>query len=126
VRVDPGLILAIPADAAVRERIDALARGEHPKSIRLGVAIAPPRVARRLRRAVGLPERDGVLVRAVEDGSPAARAGLERGDLIVAAAGSEVGRLDALYEALDGARSTGTLELTIVRGSDERSVTVTF
>ena len=33
--------------------------------MRLGVAIAPPRVARRLRRAVGLPEFDGVLVRAV-------------------------------------------------------------
>lgn len=125
VRVDPGLILAIPADAAVRERIEALARGERPKSVRLGVAIAPPRVARRLRRAVGLPERDGVLIRAVEDASPAAQAGLERGDLIVAAAGSEVGRIDALYEALDSARNTGTLELTIVRGSDERSVTVT-
>ena len=61
--------------------------GERPKSARLGVAVAPPRVARRLRRAVGLPERDGVLIRAVEGGSPAERAGLERGDLIVAAAG---------------------------------------
>jgi serine protease Do len=126
VRVDPSLILAIPADAAVRDRVDALARGERPKSVRLGVAIAPPRVARRLRRAVGLPQRDGVLVRAVEEGSPAERAGLERGDLIVAAAGGEIGRIDALYEALDSARTTGTLELTIVRGSDERPVTVTF
>src|SRR5207302_8432725 len=68
VRVDPGLILAIPADAAVRERVDALGKGERPSAVRLGVAIAPPRVARRLRRAVGLPERDGVLVRAVEGG----------------------------------------------------------
>lgn len=126
VRVDPGLILAIPADGGVRQRIDALARGERPQTVRLGVAIAPPRVARRLRRAVGLPERDGVLIRAVEDGSAAERAGLERGDLIVAAADTEIGRLDALYEALDAARSDGTLELTIVRGSDERSVTVTF
>src|SRR5437588_6730731 len=87
VRVDGGLILAIPADGALRERVDAMARGEAPKRVRLGVAIAPPRVARRLRRAVGLPERDGVLVRAVEEGSAAARAGLERGDLIVAARG---------------------------------------
>ena len=67
VRVDGGLILAIAADAALRQRVDALGRGEPPQRARLGVAIAPPRVARRLRRAVGLPERDGVLVRGVED-----------------------------------------------------------
>src|SRR5829696_2702398 len=70
-RLDGGLILAVPASAAVRERAALLARGEAPAPHRLGVAIAPPRVARRLRSAVGLPERDGLLVRAVEDGSPA-------------------------------------------------------
>jgi serine protease Do len=126
VRVDPGLILAIPADAAVRERVEALGRGERPKAQRLGVAIAPPRVARRLRRAVGLPEREGVLIRAVEEGSAAERAGLERGDLIVAAAGRETDRMDVLYEVLDTARSEGKLELGIVRGNEERTVEVTF
>jgi serine protease Do len=124
VRVDPGLILAIPADDATRERVDALAKGERPTSPRLGVAVAPPRVARRLRRAVGLPERDGVLIRAVEEGSAAERAGLERGDLIVIASGEPVDRIDALYEALDAAGADGTLGLTIVRGTDERSLTV--
>ncbi|HTX30419.1 MAG TPA: S1C family serine protease [Solirubrobacteraceae bacterium] len=126
VRVDGGLILAIPADAAVRERVDGLARGERPRTVRLGVAIAPPRVARRLRRAVGLPERDGVLVRAVEEDSPAERAGLERGDLIVAVGGTEIGRMDALYEALEAARGDGTLELRILRGTDERTVEVSL
>jgi serine protease Do len=126
VRVDGGLILAIPADAALHDRVEALGRGEAPQRVRLGVAIAPPRVARRLRRAVGLPERDGVLVRAVEEDSPAERAGIERGDLIAAAGGREVERVDVLYEALDGARAEGRLELSIVRGSDERPVTVTF
>jgi serine protease Do len=126
VRVDGGLILAIPADQNLRDRVEALGRGEAPKRVRLGVAIAPPRVARRLRRAVGLPERDGLLVRAVEEGSPADAAGLERGDLIVAAGDREIDRVDALYEALDTARESGTLELTIVRGTDERSVPVTF
>ena len=53
VRVDGGLILAIPADSALRERVEALGRGETPRRVRLGVAIAPPRVARKLRRAVG-------------------------------------------------------------------------
>jgi serine protease Do len=126
VRVDGGLILAIPADASLRTRVDALGRGEEPTRVRLGVAIAPPRVARRLRRAVGLPERDGVLVRGVEEGTAAARAGIERGDLIVMAGDSTIDRVDALYEALDGARAGGELSLTIVRGTDERTIAVTF
>jgi serine protease Do len=126
VRVDGGLILAIAADTAMHERIDSLGRGESPTRARLGVAIAPARVARRLRRAVGLPEREGLLIRAVEDGSAADRAGLERGDLIVAAGDRELGGVDLLYEALDDARVGGQLELTIVRGTDERQVQVTF
>lgn len=124
IRTDGGLILAVPADATIRERVEKLSRGEAPQRVRLGVAIAPPRVARRLRRAVGLPERDGVLIRGVERGSPADRAGLERGDLIVAAGGRDLDRMDALYEALDGAGAAGRLELKIVRGTEERTVTV--
>ena len=126
VRVDGGLILALPADAQLRDRVESLGRGEAPKRVRLGVAIAPPRVARRLRRAVGLPERDGLLVRAVEDGSAADRAGIERGDLIVGAGERQIEQIDALYEALDTARADGKLELTVVRGTDERKVPVTF
>lgn len=126
VRVDGGLILAIPADAGIRERVEGLGRGEPPKRVRLGVAVAPPRAARRLRRAVGLPERDGVLIRAVQEGSAAERAGLERGDLIVGADGREIERVDALYDALDAASAEGRLALTIVRGADERELEVTF
>jgi serine protease Do len=126
VRVDPGLILALPADSAVRERVEALGRGERPQTVRLGVAVAPARVARRLRGAVGLPERDGVLVRAVERDSAAERAGIERGDLIVAVGENPVDGVDALYAALEAARPGGTLELTIVRGTDERGVTADF
>jgi serine protease Do len=126
-RLDGGLILAVPATAAVKERATRLARGEAPASPRLGVAVAPPRVARRMRRAVGLPERDGLLVRAVEEDSPAASAGIERGDLLVSAGDRHLDGVDALYEALDAVPSEGgTLELTIVRGTDERPVTVEF
>ena len=99
-RLDGGLILAVPASAAVRERALALARGEASAPHRLGVAIAPPRVARRLRSAVGLPERDGLLVRGVEEDSPAEGAGLERGDLIVSIGGTAGrGRRVALQRA---------------------------
>jgi len=126
VRIDGGLILAAPADSDLRARVEAMSRGERRQAVRLGVAVAPPRVARRLRRAVGLPERDGVLIRAVEGGSAADRAGLERGDLIVSAGGSEVDRIDTLYGALDAAVDAGKLELKIVRGTEERPVEVGF
>jgi serine protease Do len=124
VRADGGLILAVPADRATRERVEKLARGEAPKRPRLGIAIAPPRVARRMRRAVGLPEHDGILIRGVERGSAADRAGLERGDLLVAAAGRELERIETLYEALDAASDSGQLELKILRGTEERTVSV--
>ncbi len=125
IRLDGNLILALPV-AALRDRIDALSRGEAPASPRLGVAVAPPRVARRMRRAVGLPERDGLLVRGVEDGSPAERAGIERGDLIAAAGGREVDGVDALYSALDSLADGGKLPLTVVRGTEERELEVSF
>jgi serine protease Do len=124
VRADGGLILAVPADSVTRERVEKLGRGEAPKRARLGVAIAPPRVARRLRRSVGLPERDGILIRAVERGSAADRAGLERGDLLVTAGGRDLDRIETLYEVLDAAQADSSLELTIVRGAEERTVSV--
>jgi serine protease Do len=126
-RLDGGLILAVPADGSVKERVLLLARGEAAAPHRLGVAIAPPRVARRLRSAVGLPERDGLLVRAVEDGGPADRAGVEKGDLIVAAGAAPTENVEALYTALDSIPvAGGELELTVVRGIEERTVTATF
>ena len=126
IRLEGGLIVAIPAGSEVRDRLDALARGETQAPVRLGVAVASPDVARRLRRAVGLPEREGVLVRAVEEPSAAAAAGVERGDLIVTANGRAVDGVDTLYEALDAAKPDGTLELGLLQGNDERTVKVSF
>jgi serine protease Do len=121
-RLGEGFYLAIPADEALRGRIDALGRGESTTPPRLGIAIAPGHVARRLRRAVGLPETEGLLIREVTEGSPAGRAGLAQGDLIVAAAGQPVRTADDLFDALPAAG--GTVELSIVRGADERAVQV--
>jgi serine protease Do len=123
VRMEGGLLLALPADATLRARVEALARGEAPARPRLGVALAPPRAARRLRAAVGLPERDGLLVRAVEPDSPAAAAGLEPGDLLVAAGERPLQGYDELFDALEAG---GELTLTVVRGTDEREVTAHF
>jgi serine protease Do len=125
-RIGEGFYLAVPATAELRDRVDALARGESPERVHLGVGLAPAHVARRLRRSVGLPERDGLLVRAVEAESPAARAGVEVGDLITSADGSDVATIDALFEALDRAAATGSLALHVVRGVDEIDLSVRF
>jgi len=122
-RLGEGFYLAIPADEALRGRADALARGQSAASPRLGVAITPGFVARRLRRAVGLPDADGLLVREVMPDSPAARAGLARGDLIVAVAGHPVRTPDDLFDALP-TMPAGPAPLTIVRGTDEQTLHV--
>jgi serine protease Do len=122
VRRDGGFILALPADAPLRRRVDELAGGEAAPRPRLGVALAPPRVARRLRAAVGLPERDGLLVRDVVRDSPAAAAGLQRGDLLVSAAGKPLAGMDDLFDALDDAGET--LAVGLVRGAEDRDVEV--
>ncbi|HLX35447.1 MAG TPA: trypsin-like peptidase domain-containing protein [Candidatus Limnocylindrales bacterium] len=121
-RLGEGFYLALPADGSLRDRIDALGRGESPSRRRLGVAVAPSFVARRLRRSVGLPERDGLLVRGVEDDSDAARAGIKEGDLIVSVAGTETTDPDALVEALASAKVP--FEVKVVRGLEERTVSV--
>jgi PDZ domain len=100
------------------------AKGEAPSRPHLGIGIAPSRVAKGLRRAVGLPEAEGVLVRAVEDDSLASKAGLQEGDLIVAASGQEVKSVDDLFDALDRLGTEGTLELKVLRGTEERTVPV--
>jgi len=122
-RLGEGFYLAIPADETLRTRVDALALGKSTPRIRLGIGVVPTHVASRMRRAVGLPEADGLLVRQVEDDSPASRAGLAQGDLVVQAAGQPVRGVDDLFEALETA-ADGEIELAILRGTDERTVQV--
>jgi serine protease Do len=121
-----GSYLAIPATAALKARVDALARGEAPTRRRLGVALAPSHVARRLRSAVGLPDRDGVLIREVGGDSPAAAAGLLRGDLVIRIGTEAVDSVDALARALDALGNAESIEIAVVRGTEELTVTVSF
>jgi serine protease Do len=121
-RLGEGFYLAIPTDEALRRQLESLSRGEAPRRPRLGVGIAPSQVAKGLRRAVGLPDVDGLLIRHVEDESAAAQAGLAEGDLIVEVAGQAVVGVDRLYEVLESAGSE--FEIKVLRGTQERQVTV--
>ena len=121
-RLGEGFYLAIPVGEALRRRVDALARGESVTPPQLGITITPGHVARRLRRAVGLPDVEGLLIHGVEERSPAGRAGLAPGDLILAAASQPVRTVDDLTGALQAADDT--IELNVLRGTDERSIQV--
>lgn len=124
-RAGDGFYLARATDAALQARIAELVDGRSPHRRTLGVAIAPPKVAAELRKAVGLDDRTGLLVRGVEDGGPAASAGVLVGDLLVRLGDVDLTSIDTLAEAL-GNVTTETVELGLVRGADDLTVTVTF
>lgn len=121
-----GFYLALPATADLRQRVDALGRGEVAPRPTLGIAVAPAEVARRMRAAVGLDDQPGLLVREVEPEGAAGRAGVRRGDLVVAVDGQPVSSGDDLVERLERLDGGATVTLRIVRGSDELQVSVGF
>ena len=92
----------------------------------LGVAVAPPAEGEADavgRRAAGVA---GILILGVHDETPAARAGLARGDLISAVAGVEVGSVADLERALRGVAPGGEVTLQVLRGAEPREVAVTI
>ena len=82
-----GIGLAIPAEAA-RPVIDALRRGQRPARGYFGVGLQP--LEESIASSLGLPKERGELVRSVVPSGPAARAGIQQGDVIVKVNGQDV------------------------------------
>ena len=124
-RLGDGFSVAQPAD---RRCANASARWppmrERDRRL-LGIGAAPAHVARRMRRAVGLPDRPGVLVRAVESDSPAAAPACARATSSPRLHG-EIADTDGLSAVLDALPDGQTLSLHVVRGTDEIEVVVRF
>jgi serine protease Do len=68
--------------------IEALRRGERPQRGYLGVGLQP--VDEDIAAPLGLPKDRGEIVRTVQPGEPAAKAGLQQGDVIISVNGKEV------------------------------------
>jgi S1-C subfamily serine protease len=124
-----GIGFAIPINKA--KSIQAsLARGERIAHPYLGVQIATltPDMARMNNEdpnsAIELPETDGVLVVRVMPNTPAADAGLRRGDVIVAIAGKPVKRADQLQTRVDQVKVGDSLEVTLQRGTSRQQLLV--
>lgn len=122
-RTDAGY-QAIDLTGEARARVEALVGGRSFHRKQLGVALASASTTAAVRKAAGLPEVVGLLVRAVSEGSPAANAGLTEGDVITSGRGTTTDSLDALARVLD--TSDDTIAFTVVRGTDERTVVVSF
>jgi len=125
-RLGDGFTIALPASAELQARVAQLRAGEAPRRRLLGVALAPAHITRRLRRAVGLADRDGVLVRVVEDDSPADRAGLQPGDLLTKVGDTDVTSVDDVASALEQVGEGATVRLHVVRGTDELDLDASF
>jgi len=82
-----GIGLAIPAEAA-KPVIEALRRGQRPARGYLGVGLQP--LEESIAASLGLPKDRGEIVRSVVPGGPAAKAGLQQGDVIVRVNGQDV------------------------------------
>lgn len=123
-RLERGFYVAQTADADFAARVEGLRSGEAPQQRRLGVVLAPSDVARKLRKSAGLDDVDGLLVRFVEDGSPAAAAGVREGDVLVAADGEQLTDPDTLHRLL--AASGDELALEVVRVNERMTLPVRF
>jgi serine protease Do len=77
-----------------------------------------------LRNELSAPMAEGVLVEDIEGGSAAAKAGIQKGDIIVGFAGAEVGRPIDLLMTIDRTPIDTEQELKLIRDGKERSVSV--
>ena len=109
-----GLALAIPSNAA-----GAWAAGAGGRRPRLGVALVPAELPASLRRGDG---EAGLVIAAVERGSPADRAGLLVGDVLLGVADEPLDGFESLLDAL--ARAGDSVRLRVMRGGKISSVDV--
>lgn len=109
-----GLALAIPSNAAGAWAVGADGRGP-----RLGVALVPAELPASVRLRDG---ETGFVIAAVEGGSPAHRAGLLVGDVLLGVADEPLDGLQSLLDAL--ARAGDSVRLRVMRGGKISSVDV--
>jgi S1-C subfamily serine protease len=114
---------AIPATTVV-DAVDQLLATGHVQHAYLG--IEPQQVTPPAAQQLGLQVDHGVLVIRVFPGSPAAKAGLKPGDVIVKVDGHDVQIIEDLYSALRSHKPGDQMQLTIDRKGTETPLTVTL
>ena len=116
-----GIGLAIPAELA-KPVIDSLRRGQRPSRGYLGVGLQP--LDENIAESLGLPKDRGEIVRSVQPNEPAARAGIQQGDVILRVAGRDVNP-DQTVSYLIANTPVGTrVPLEIIRNGRRQTISV--
>ena len=127
--IGAGLGFAIPINLAKSVSDQLLKNGEviHPY---LGVQLISlnPRIAKEHNRdpnsLVQLPERNGALIQSVIPNSPAEKAGLRRGDLVIAAENISIKEPKALLDEVEKAQIGKVFPLSILRDNKELLINI--
>src|SRR5687768_33779 len=118
-----GICFAI-ASNTVRFVASRLMRDGRIRRSHIGIAGQQTAVPRALARANQMAVTSGVLVASVEDNSPAARAGLMTGDVVLSFADSAVSGIDDLHRLLTGERIGTPSPMIVLRRGERRRLTI--
>jgi len=117
-----GISFAIPMDEAMRVSEQLRATGRVSRG-RIGVQIAP--VTKEVAESIGLGKVQGVLVRGVEEGSPAEKAGIEAGDIITQFDGKAIDKPADLPRSVGNTKPGSRVGITVFRRGASKDLTVT-
>ena len=118
-----GICFAIAANTAKFVAAQLIKEGRVRRSF-IGVAGQNVPIPRNIVRACGLGTESGVLVASVEENSPAAKAGLAEGDVIVGFAGSAVAGIDDLHKLLTEQQVGVKSAVQVIRRSESLALDI--
>jgi serine protease Do len=118
-----GLSFAIPIDIATNVEEQLVHSGKVTRG-RLGVSIQE--VNQALAESFGLKKLQGALVSSVEKDSPAERAGLQAGDVIVRIGDHEINRSSDLPSQVAVLKPGATAKLEVIRNGSPKTLTATI
>ena len=116
-----GISFAIPIDEAVRVSDQLRATGKVSRG-RIGVQIGA--VTKDVAESIGLGKAQGALVSAVEPDSPAAKAGIEAGDIIVKYDGKDIEKVADLPRMVGNTKPGSKAEVTVFRRGQLRNLSI--
>jgi serine protease Do len=117
-----GISFAIPIDEAIRVSDQLRTTGRVTRG-RIGVSI--DQVPREVAESIGLGRPMGAMVRSVESGSPADKAGIEAGDIITKFNGNAIDRATDLPRMVGNTKPGTKATITVFRKGSSRDLSVT-
>jgi S1-C subfamily serine protease len=114
-----GICFAVASNTASFVLGELVAHGRVRRAY-LGIAAGTVPLPRRIALRLGLAQRMGAVVSAVETESPADQAGLLTGDIVLALDGAPITGADDLVHLLDAEKINRTIPLDVLRRSDQR------